>query len=110
MFIIIIIILLFTLALSGQVNAQSTTGGSILPKKYKTMSFKVIIQPDGYGGTAGTWVKHDETTDDILYTDILTEAWYFSSVVVDDEVLARDPTGALGLYSGNPISPPPPPF
>lgn len=31
MFIIIIIILLFTLALSGQVNAQSTTGGSILP-------------------------------------------------------------------------------
>lgn len=73
------------------------------------MSFKVIVEPNGYGGSAGTWVKHDETTDDVIFTDSLEDAWYFSSVVVEAEVLARDPNGTLGLYSSNPSTPPPPP-
>lgn len=68
---------------------------------------KVIVQPNGIGGTAGTWAK--SSSDTFVATADLGEAMICTDTTVAGVIATMDPNGALGLYSSNPTTPPPPP-
>lgn len=68
----------------------------------------VIVQPDGIGGSAGTWAKNNNS-DVFEATADLGEARRCTLAEVDGVIEEMDPNGALKLYSSNPTTPPPPP-
>lgn len=69
----------------------------------------VVVKPNGYGGSNGTWVK-SVISDVIEFTDDLDEALLIHISVITAYVeYVKTLTNGGDCYSSNPSTPPPNP-